>query len=108
MSLYTTIRALYPDPVPDAHASATSYCVGGALCMYLDSGGELEVSAHLNTTRFPEEHALCEALRVANPHLEEATASDLAYEIVQANDAGCMAYAWDLMRHALTPSKETD
>lgn len=89
------IRERYPHPHTASQASATDYCVGGALCKYLAA------KAGWHGDNFPMVSALSDVLQEANDHLTYAGALRRAKGITVANDCGQFDRAWHLLDLAL-------
>lgn len=72
-------------------ACGGSYCVGGALCLYLGV-----------FTRWPDTWLLAETLIKANAELNDKRALSFANDIIQLNDSGDFDHAWKRLEEALT------
>jgi hypothetical protein len=111
------IRQAYPNPeqLSSAAVSGAGYCVGGALCLYLERQGVLTYRPDVlagddpaakderdRDLRFPQDRLLAAALQRANPRLSEASALVGAGRITSANDRGQFDLAWERLREALT------
>ena len=100
ISYVQAVRARYPAPRSARSAALwiamrpaagdDLYCVGGAFCQWR---GVL--------SRFPETHDLARQLADTNPALSWAMAGFWAEDILDANDRGDFAGAWDLLAEAL-------
>jgi hypothetical protein len=91
------IRTCYPHPIrlQDAanYVEAKRYCVGGAVCKFLDLIG--------NANGFPDTSQLTRALRVANKQLPYRKARYYAETIIRRNDSGQFTAAWFYVARAL-------
>ena len=92
------IRAHFPNPIrlPETEAEDDTlpdgaYCVGGALCYALLPG---------NDASFPDPGLVAEALRQLNPALLYEDAVAFAHRIIEVNDRGDFAQAWDYAEQA--------
>ncbi len=78
------IRKKYPD-------AGIKYCVGGAICNYIEPG----------ISWFPGAPALAEFMMCENEALNFGVAYKLAQAIIEANDAGLIEHAWSIAERAL-------
>lgn len=92
------IRAHYPNPIrladtenEDDELPDGAYCVGGALCYALIPGHD---------AAFPASAMVAAALRNLDPTLSKEDAMTFAWKIIQANDHGDFATAWDYAEQA--------
>lgn len=114
-SLLNTIKRHYPNPrIAPTNLEETNglnndwYCVGGALCLYLNLQNRLTdfiLPSQKHPLNFPSQRRLSYALQEANPKLEIDVADYYAREIIKWNDDGEFKLAWKALREALDGAK---
>lgn len=100
----TALMEKYSDPCRPGVVTQTehnSYCVGGALVDAVKHLG-LQVPDVDLSFLMPDQGDLAIVLRIVNPNLDDHAALDLAESIIESNDQGKFAGAWQLMRWTLT------
>ncbi len=90
------IRAKYPNPIAaKIKVDKGTYCVGGALCQFIDIKGP-----HLGSgMTFPRVSTIALALQKANPGIQNPYT--VADNIVSANDSNLIEIAWNYLDEAL-------
>lgn len=115
LNLLNTLKKQYPNPrmAPTKQEKTDVldnnwYCVGGALCLYLNQQKRLVdfiFPTQKHPLNFPSQRRLSYALQEANPKLEINAADYYAEEIIKWNDAGEFKLAWKALREALDGAK---
>lgn len=109
MSLIDKIKQTYPDPkrVRGDDPLYGSYCVGGAICLYLrDHEQVFSYDAASYGRAFPRVHILADALGTGNPDLSYNKAAYYADKIIDLNDAGNFEQAYQFAGEALEYRKK--
>lgn len=85
------VREKYPDAKQSREGvSVDAYCVGGALCLFLNHG-----------RHWPGREELADALEEANPNLDSGNALRYASMIIHENDLTSINNAWKVLGEAL-------
>ncbi len=101
MNIVESIRAWFPNPARLKNVlhdrNPDSYCVGGALCLYMYTHG-----FDVPPERFPTAMQLANAIMAANPNIDSGRAVDAALDVLTANDTGDFDAAWRYLDDALS------